>query len=638
MHKNRSRNIFEIFERLINTRTPSPDGIPPTNIIKFFNFHLQSIRLLIAFLFISGLMVAILDAIIPVFIGKIIAITAAVKPEHLFEHINEEFIFMSLVILGLRPISTILHSLLVNQAINPGIVSLMRWRNHRQIVSQSWSFFQNDFAGRIANRVLQTGPAMIAMLISAVDAVWYILIFCISAFVILCHQNLWLAIPILFWLAGYVSILFYLIPKLTSASQTVSQAKSLLTGQLVDSYSNIMTVKLFNLEESENSSVREAIDKHNIALKSLTQLLTKMIGLLSVVNAMFLFGIATTSLQLWAKGYVNVTAIATALPLAFQCISVSTRIARMIFNFSENLGVVEDGMRSLAVPSQQSNQSDYIPLRITGGAIRFESVYFSYGSKRGLMQALDLDIQSGEHIGIVGTSGAGKSTLINLLLGLFEPDYGRITIDGQDITKVSPESLRNCIATVTQETALLNRSVRENIAYGQPDATQAEIEAVARQAQAHNFIIGLEDSHERYGYDAHIGERGTKLSGGQRQRIAIARALLKNAPILVLDEATSALDSETEAAIQEQLEALMQGRTCIAVAHRLSTVARMDRIAVLENGLVVEHGNHETLLARNGVYTRLWARQNRGFRKMATKSRSFFGKSIVAAWVNPARK
>ena len=606
-------DVLGRFERIVEPTSINPGASPPATLGRFILHHLRPVRGLVLALFVGGFVMAALDALVPVFIGRAAGIVSSVRPDRLIADAGGQLALMAAVILLVRPAALLLYVMTVNQAANPGVINLVRWRSHWHVVRQSWSFFQDDFAGRIANRVMQTGPAVQLVVGSAADAAWYLLVFGTSAVAILAHQNWRLALPVLAWFVGYGLVLRRFVPPLAERSRAVAEARSMLTGRVVDSYTNILTVKLFARARDEDAFVRDAVDAHTTAMRALTRGLTGMTAALAAINALLLAGMGAMALLLWTDGRIGVAAVATALPLAFQCTTTSGWVARTVFNIFENLGAVQDGMRSLAVPQRHPDRPGAVPLRVTEGAIRFENLRFGYGTERGVLHGVDIEIRPGERVGLVGPSGAGKSTLVNLLLGFFTPEDGRILVDGQDIAGVTQESLRAHIAVVTQDTALLHRSIRDNIAYGRPAATEDEIVAAARQAHADAFIRDLEDWHGRHGYDAHVGERGVKLSGGQRQRIAIARVLLKGAPILVLDEATSALDSEVEAAIQEQLDGLMRGRTCIAIAHRLSTVARMDRLVVLDAGRIVEQGTHAALLARRGVYAGLWARQSGGF-------------------------
>ena len=488
------------------------------------------------------------------------------------------------------------------------------WQSHWHVVRQSWSFFQNDFAGRIANRVMQTGPSLRESVVQGANAVWYILIYGGSAVALMASNDARLAGPMLLWFASYVILLRYFVPRLRDRSRLMSEVRSALTGRVVDSYTNILTVKLFARPTDEDQFVRAAVDNHTETFRGQLRLTTASTLLLTLLNAAMVVGTAATGLWLWNSDRIEIGAVAMALPLAWQIVNIAGWVAQNVTGIFENVGVVQDGMRSIAVPRQMPDRADATDLQLRDGRVEFDNVRFGYGTERGVLHGVNLAIAPGERVGLIGRSGAGKSTLVNLLLRFYELESGRILIDGQAISGVTQESLRGHIAMVTQDTSLLHRSIRDNIRYGRPGASDAEVRDAAARAHALEFIEELEDWQGRRGFDAHVGERGVKLSGGQRQRIAIARVILKNAPILVLDEATSALDSEVEAAIQEQLDGLMKGRTVIAIAHRLSTIARMDRLVVLDEGRVIETGSHAELLAKGGAYARLWRRQSGAFR------------------------
>ncbi len=616
--------MFRFFERLLPATAPPPAAPPPPiesrrALARFYWHFMRQTPGLIAALFAAGLTVALLDTLIPVFIGHVAALVASTTPKTLFRDSGAQLLGMAAALLFLRPAALLVQYLVTNQAIAPGMTNLIRWQSHWHVVRQSWTFFQNDFAGRIANRVMQTGPALRESVVQSINAVWYIAVYGGTAIVLLARVDWHLAIPIVLWFCLYAVMLRVIVPAMRERSRHMSEVRSNLTGRVVDSYTNILTVKLFARARDEDKFVQESVDEHTRTFQRQLRLITVLSMVITLLNAAMIIGTAALALLGWRAGVVPLATVATALPLAWQIANQSGWVAQSITSIFENVGIVQDGMRSIAVPRQMPDASDAVPLRFLSGKIRFEHVVFDYGRNRGpaerggVLRGLDLSIAAGERVGLIGRSGAGKSTLVNLLLKFHEPLAGRILIDDQDIATVTQESLRAEIGMVTQDTSLLHRSIRDNLRYGRPGASEADIIAAARQAHALDFIEELEDWQGRRGFDAHVGERGVKLSGGQRQRIAIARVILKDAPILVLDEATSALDSEVEAAIQEQLDDLMQGRTVIAIAHRLSTIARMDRLAVIDAGRIVEEGTHAALLARQGAYAALWRRQSGGF-------------------------
>jgi ATP-binding cassette subfamily B multidrug efflux pump len=497
----------------------------------------------------------------------------------------------------------------------PSGTSQIRWQSHWHVIRQNWPFFQNDFAGRIANRVMQTAPALRESTMMSIRAVWYIGAYGITAFTLMAMVDWRLGAPTLLWFAGYVWFLIHFVPKLRELSRASSEMRSIVMARVVDSYSNILTVKLFAKIADEDAFVRESVDDHQAAMTRHQAYTARIMFVLTLLNAALLVGTAGVGLWLWSHGVVNAGVVATALPLAWQTTNAAGWVSWEVSSIFENVGVVQEGMQSIAVPHSGVDRPDARPLEVSRGEVRFENLTFGYGRKdvRPVIDNLTLEIRPGERVGLVGRSGAGKSTLVNLLLKFFDAEQGRIVIDGQDVAGVTQESLRAAIGMVTQDTSLLHRSIAANIRYGRPSASDDEIIAAAKKAQAHEFIVSLRDWRNRAGYDAHVGERGVKLSGGQRQRVALARVVLKNAPILVLDEATSALDSEVELAIQDELLDLMEGKTVIAIAHRLSTIARMDRLIVLEQGRIVETGTHAELLRLGGHYEKLWRHQSGGF-------------------------
>jgi ATP-binding cassette, subfamily B, multidrug efflux pump len=614
------------FERLFEPTSRTPSEPPAGGLGAFYWHYLRQVRWLIVALFATGLLVAILDVAIPVFIGRVVTLVSRYTPRELLPQAGAQLLLMAAFFLVGRPVALLAQYIVTNQIINPGVTNMIRWQTHWHVVRQSWTFFQNDFAGRIANRVIQTGPALRESVVAGTNAVWYILVYGASSVALLSAADWHLAIPILCWFAAYALLLKAFVPRLRDRSQAISEARSALTGRVVDSYTNILTVKLFARALDEDAFVRDAVDHHTAAFRNQTRMATGFTMLLAVLNAALLVATAAAAVLLYRSGHIALGAVATALPMAWQISNMAGWVAQNVTSIFENVGIVQDGMRSIDVPRLMPDPPAARELKVGAGEIRFDAVRFDYGRDRRVpvLHGIDLTIAPGERVGLVGPSGAGKSTLVNLLLRFYEPARGRILIDSQDIATVTQESLRAQIAMVTQDTALLHRSVLDNIRYGRPEATRKMIEEAARRAEAHEFILGLEDWLGRHGYEAHVGERGVKLSGGQRQRIAIARVVLKNAPILVLDEATSALDSEAEAAIQDQLDALMEGRTVIAIAHRLSTIARMDRLIVLDRGSIRESGTHEELLAEGGLYAQLWRRQSGGFLADAAPARAEF--------------
>jgi ATP-binding cassette, subfamily B, multidrug efflux pump len=608
--------MFRRIEALIDPTGPNPDPPPNAGLARFFWHYVRQVRWIVVALFVAGGLIAMLDTTLPTFIGKVVGLVSTHAPDTLLRDCWRQLLGMALVVGLVRPVGHLAHTVLVNQVVNPSFTNLVRWQNHWHVVRQSWTFFQNDFAGRIANRVMQTGPSMRESLVMAFDAAWYIVVYGSSALILLGSLNWRLMLPMTAWFICYIIMLIYFVPRLRERSRAMSEKRSTLIGRVVDSYTNILTVKLFARARDEDAFVKDSVDEHTETSRDQARMTSGYTIVLSFMNASLIVGTATIAIWQWSAGHIAVGGVATAIPMSWQLTNIAGWVARSITGIFENIGTVQDGMRSIDVPRQMPDLPGARELMVHGGEIRFEDVHFDYGREPrpgGVLRGIDLTIAPGERVGLVGPSGAGKSTLVNLLLHFYDPGLGRILIDGQDIAGVTQESLRTQIAMVTQDTSLLHRSIRDNIRYGSPNATDEMIEAAARQAEAHGFILGLEDWHERRGYDAHVGERGVKLSGGQRQRVALARVILKNAPILVLDEATSALDSEVEAAIQSQLDGLMDGRTVIAIAHRLSTISRMDRLVVLDEGKIVEAGSHAALLARNGVYARLWNRQSGGF-------------------------
>ncbi len=605
--------MFNFLESLISGTRAHAATTPPGRLLSFYWHFVRQTPWPYALMLVTSLGVALADMSIPVFIGQLVALmTATDRAVALAAHAPVLLLMVLTVLFG-RPLLQFADIAIRLNVLTPGATSLVRWQSHWQVVRQSWPFFQKDFAGRIANRVMQTAQSLRDSVMSAIRALLYLATYGIMTLVLIAGFDWRLTLPTLVWLGAYVLFLRFFVPRLRELARQSSDVRSKVMARVVDSYANILTVKLFARAEDEDAYVREALDDHQIAVAAHMRMTSRFMFTLQSLNAALLTSTAAVGLNQWAHGLISASQVATALPLVWQITNMAGWVSFEVAAIFENIGVVQDGMESIAVPHTMVDRADAKPLMVTRGEIRFEGVSFSYGSGKLVFDNIDLIIRPGERIGLIGRSGAGKSTLVSLLLRFFDPEQGRITIDGQDIQQVSQESLRTQIGLVTQDTSLLHRSIADNIRYGRPEATQAEIEAAARRAQAHDFILGLRDWNGREGYEAYVGERGVKLSGGQRQRVAIARVILKNAPILLLDEATSALDSEIEASIQEQLIGLMDGKTVIAIAHRLSTIARLDRLIVLDQGRIVEHGTHSELLSRNGLYAALWQHQSGGF-------------------------
>jgi ATP-binding cassette subfamily B multidrug efflux pump len=605
--------MFGKFERFLTPTAIPEHPEPPAGLIAFLWHFARQAKWLFAALFVIELLVALSDSAVPWFMGRIVTMVTKIPAERFFAEGWPWLLGMAVVVLVVRPSVMLLRYLVNNQALAAPFTGLVRWQAHWHVVRQSWAFFQNDFAGRISNRVMQTAPSVRSTLTATISAVWYIIVYGVSAIALTASAERWLAVPILLWFSGYAALLYFLVPRIRERSKISSIARSELTGRIVDSYTNILTVKLFARAREEDQYVRDAVDRHVDLFTASQRLLTVFGATLDMLNALLIAGSGALALLLWRFGKIEVGAIAMVLPLTLQLTNMSRQIALRITEIFEDVGVVQEGMLTIARPLQLPDPAHARPLTVKSGRIEFRNVTFGYGRETGVLKDFNLTIAPGEKIGLVGRSGAGKSTVVNLLLRFFHLEGGAIFIDGEDISHLTQESLRAQISVVTQDTSLLHRSISANIGYGRPDATAAEIERAAKLAHADEFIPDLEDWQGRRGYDAHVGERGIKLSGGQRQRIAIARVILKDAPILVFDEATSALDSEVESAIQSSLGTLMGGKTSIAIAHRLSTIAQMDRLVVLDHGRIIEQGSHRELIALNGHYAALWRRQAGGF-------------------------
>jgi ATP-binding cassette subfamily B multidrug efflux pump len=606
--------MFRRLETLIDPFARFPETeMPPASVARFTWHYLKPVRGWLVVLFAVSVVVGIVESSLYVLIGWFVDLLARSSPDRLLAENGWQLAGAAALILVARPLFGTLHELVSNQIIVPQTTTMIRWRTHTYTLGHALSYFQADFAGRLANRITQAGPAIREIAVTLLDTLTYVGIFALAALGLFSSISLWLALPMAVWIVGYILLLRYFVPRAQARSLANAEARSVTVGRIVDSYTNVLTVKLFARGNEERSAVRASMQHWMDTFLDTLRLITGVTGVLAVMNSALLFATASLSLVLWSRGVMTSGDAAAGLALVMRILAMSGWVMQTIRGVYENVGVIQESMATIARPHALLDRPDAAELAVTAGAIRFDRVTFHYGRDSGVMDDLSLSIRPGEKVGLVGPSGAGKTTIMSLLLRLHDLEGGRILIDGQDIAGVTQDSLRRQIGVVTQDTSLLHRSIRDNIAYGRPDASEADIERAARLAHAEEFIAELEDHKGRRGLDAHVGERGVKLSGGQRQRIAIARVILKDAPILVMDEATSALDSEIEASIQDALRSLMRGKTVLAIAHRLSTIAELDRLLVLEGGRLVEEGDHAALLARRGLYARLWRRQSGGF-------------------------
>ncbi|MBC9248593.1 ABC transporter ATP-binding protein [Paracoccus sp. 11-3] len=610
--------MFSWFERRIDPYPSNAPGMPPRTLVGFLLHYSRGALPWLILLGLGSGLIALIEVALFGWLGELVDQLAETPREIFWQMHGARLTYMALVLVVVLPLLNMLSSMVLHQTLMGNFPQRIRWQAHRYLLRQSIGYFQDEFAGRIAQRLMQTALAVREVAMKIMDVGTYVLIYFIGALALAASQDWRLALPFVVWAAAYGIMLWQIVPRLGRVAQAQADARSTMTGRVVDSYTNIATVKLFSHSAREEIWMRDSLDGFLQTVYQQMRLSSLQDIVLNVLNVALVASVAGLGLWLWTNGMIEVGAVAVAIPLALRLNNMAHWIMWEFAALFENIGTVRDGISSLALPREVLDAPDAKPLLRGPGEVRFDDVTFRYRGIEGalpmaVLDDLTLHIAAGEKVGLVGRSGAGKSTLINLLLRFHDIEQGRITIDGQDVSRVTQDSLRAAIGVVTQDSSLLHRSVRDNIAYGRPDAAEDDIARALRMAEADGFVPGLSDSYGRRGLEAHVGERGVKLSGGQRQRIAIARVALKDAPILILDEATSALDSEVEAAIQSRLDVLMQGKTVIAIAHRLSTIAAMDRLIVMDQGRIIEQGSHAELLTQDGLYARLWARQSGGF-------------------------
>ncbi|MBO9407245.1 ABC transporter ATP-binding protein [Shimia sp. R9_1] len=605
--------MFKFFETLVDPYCDYDEvDTPPTKLWPFMRDYALPFRKVFVFATIMSIIVAAVEVGLIAYMGRVVDLLTG-DPSTVWADHGTEFILVVLFVLFLRPALQALDVLLLNNTVLPNFGALIRWRAHKHVLRQSVGWFENDFAGRIANRIMQTPPAAGEAVFQVFDAITFSIAYVIGAAILLAEADPRLVLPMLGWLVLYGFLVKWTVKRVGPASQAASDARSKVTGRVVDAYTNIHSVKLFAHNQRELEYAKEAIEYSRETFQHEMRIFTIMDVALVLLNGVLIVSVVGWAIWLWSMGQASVGAVAAATALSLRLNAMTGWIMWALTSFFRQLGVVAEGMETIAQPIDLVDQKSAPQLDFDQGKIELQGLSHHYGRGSGGLDQISLTIAPGEKVGLIGRSGAGKSTLVKLLLRFYDVETGRILIDGQDISAVTQDSLRDAIGMVQQDSSLLHRSVRDNLLYGRPDATEADMIAAAQKAEAHDFILDLEDPEGRKGYDAHVGERGVKLSGGQRQRITLARVILKDAPILLLDEATSALDSEVEAAIQCTLYGMMAGKTVIAIAHRLSTIAEMDRILVMDQGRIVEQGSHAELLAQNGLYAGFWARQSGGF-------------------------
>ncbi len=605
--------MYKKFESFTQAFPQNEPQRPPNTLWAFCRHYTKGYEKPLMVMALLSTTIAIIEVSLFGFMGQLVDWLSTSNPETFLEENRHTLIGLSLLLLVGMPILVSIYSLLIHQTMLGNYPMSIRWLAHRYLLKQSLSFYQDEFAGRIATKVMQTALSVRETVMKTLDVFVYVAVYFTAMVVMLAQADWRLMIPMLLWLAAYIMIQVRFVPKLKKVSAEQADARSLMTGRIVDSYTNIATVKLFSHSRRETEYAEEGMEGFLDTVYRQMRLVTGFNIWVEISNYILVFTIAAMSIYLWMTSAITVGAIAIAISLALRINGMSKWIMWEVGGLFENMGTVVDGMHMLSKPIAIQDKPNAKALQVSQGGIEFDDVSFHYGENKGVIDHLNLTIKPGEKVGVVGRSGAGKSTLVNLLLRFHDVESGCIRIDGQDISAVTQDSLRSEIGMVTQDTSLLHRSIRDNILYSNPTASEDDLLRATQQAHAHEFIENLTDPFGNVGYDAQVGERGVKLSGGQRQRIAISRVLLKDAPLLVLDEATSALDSEVEAAIQESLNELMQGKTVIAIAHRLSTIAAMDRLIVLDKGQIVEQGTHQQLIDHNGIYAHLWAHQTGGF-------------------------
>ena len=605
--------MYRWFESLLNPFPPEEPVTPPTTLVAFCMHYTKGSWPLIVISAILTSIIALTEVWMFGFLGNIVDWLSAQNRETFLQTEGWKLAGMAFVVLVGLPFTVLLNSWLNHQSLFGNFPMRIRWQVHRYLLKQSMTFYQDEFAGRIATKLMQTALAVRECVIKLIDVLNYVIVYFLGVLFLVGSADWRLAVPLAVWLVAYVGLLYFYIPRLGKVAEEQADARAIMTGRVVDSYANIQTVKLFSHAQREATFAREGMGDFLQTVHRMMRLVTGLYGTLYILNSILLAAVAGIAIWLWLGAAISIGAVAVALGLVLRMWGMSQWIMWEVSSLFENIGTVQDGIRSISLPRLVEDKPDARQIVVEKGAISFDHVRFHYGKKRSVIEELSLDIRPGEKVGIVGRSGAGKSTLVNILLRFYDIEGGKVTIDGQDISAVTQDSLRAQIGVVTQDTSLLHRSLRENIGYGRPDASEEMIVEAARRAEALDFIATLSDPTGRVGLDAHVGERGVKLSGGQRQRVAIARVMLKDAPILILDEATSALDSEVEEAIQQNLYRLMEGKTVIAIAHRLSTIAAMDRLVVMDQGRIIEEGSHDELLATGGLYAQLWQRQSGGF-------------------------